>query len=233
MKLSRKTAQCIHFLLDAWIPPILRDSKWFMWVPFKLLFRGQSEHFFSFKAKAPFLSRNELVQIYRDTAKSHINRETDLTEGSISEIESHATGPRVLDIGCGRGLLSNRLARNYRVTGADFLIDEKLKQTYPRVDFRQTDIENLPFSDNDFDTVVSTHTLEHVVDLDKALFELRRVCAKQLMIVVPRQRPYEYTFDLHLHFFPYQWNVMVAFSGGQRNGKCYMAGGDWFYLETQ
>jgi hypothetical protein len=30
MTISRNVALVIHFLLDEWLPPILRDSRWFM-----------------------------------------------------------------------------------------------------------------------------------------------------------------------------------------------------------
>lgn len=59
----------------------------------------------------------------------------------------------------------------------------------------------LPYGNRVFDTVVCAHTLEHMKDYKKALAELRRVCSRRLMMIVPKQREYQYTFDLHLHFF--------------------------------
>jgi ubiquinone/menaquinone biosynthesis C-methylase UbiE len=64
-------------------------------------------------------------------------------------------------------------------------------------------LENLPFDDDSFDTVVCTHTLEHIRNIGQALKEIRRVTRKTLIVVVPKQREYKYTFDLHIHFFPY------------------------------
>ena len=54
---------------------------------------------------------------------------------------------------------------------------------------------------------------------------------KRLIIVVPKQRPYKYTFDLHLHFFPYASNLLMLLGPGQTAGKCQAMDGDWFYME--
>jgi ubiquinone/menaquinone biosynthesis C-methylase UbiE len=42
----------------------------------------------------------------------------------------------------------------------------------------QANIEKLPFADNSFNTVISTHTLEHVTNIRQAVRELKRVTAK-------------------------------------------------------
>ncbi len=55
--------------------------------------------------------------------------------------------------------------------------------------------------------MISTHTLEHVLNAEAALAELRRVARRRLILVVPRQRPYRFTFDLHLNYFPYAWSL--------------------------
>jgi ubiquinone/menaquinone biosynthesis C-methylase UbiE len=87
----------------------------------------------------------------------------------------------------------------------------------------------LPFGDASFDTVICTHTLEHVRNIHQAVSELRRVTGRRLIIVVPKQRPYRYTFDLHLHFFPYKSNFLTLM--GNQASVCQEIGGDIFYVE--
>jgi ubiquinone/menaquinone biosynthesis C-methylase UbiE len=70
----------------------------------------------------------------------------------------------------------------------------------------QADITALPFGDKSFDVVICTHALEHIRKPRKALLELIRVTRKRLIIVVPRQREYRYTVDLHVNFFPYMYS---------------------------
>lgn len=233
VQLSRGFTLWIHFLFDHCLPPVLRDAHWFMWLPFKLLFGQRAGIFFSFKDKAPDLSVESFAQIYRDAAPAFIPRETDLNQASLTAIEANIVGDSVLDIACGRGFLAKRLATRYQVTAVDMLFDPLLTAATPQVRFQQANIENLPFADRAFDTVVCAHTLEHVQHLYQAIQELRRVCRRRLMLVVPRQRPYRYTFDLHLHFFPYAASLRQVMGHTGTRQECRDAGGDWFYLEDR
>lgn len=228
MNLSRGVTLWIHFVFDHILPPVLRDQKWFMWLPFKLLFREKAEIFFSFKATAAGLSPEKFRDIYTQAAPVFIQRETDLNVASIAAIEELVLGQTVLDVACGRGFLAKRLASKYRVTGADIVLDHTLITARPEISFFEANLEHLPFDDGQFDTVICAHTLEHVQHPAHAISELRRVTARRLLVVVPRQRPYRYTFDLHLHFFPYAHDLINFMGHGE--GYCRDVGGDWLYL---
>jgi len=230
MTLSRNLTLWIHFVFDQCLPPVLRDSRWFMWLPFKLLFGDKAKIFFNFKQQAPRLSEQEFQQVYQQAASVFIQRETDLNNASIAAIEQHILGNTVLDIACGRGFLTKQLAQNYQMTGADIVLDPNLRKIHPDIAFYECNLENLPFSDKQFDTVICAHTLEHVQHLEPAIRELRRVTAQRLIIVLPKQRAYRYTFDLHLHFFPYAHDVLTLM-GQQTEQTCLDVGGDWFYWE--
>ncbi|HEX3225706.1 MAG TPA: class I SAM-dependent methyltransferase [Gaiellaceae bacterium] len=82
---------------------------------------------------------------------------------------------RVLEVGCGRGELAERLVE----AGLDVVAldqsERMVELTRARgVDARVGDVENLPF-DGEFDVAVANFMLYHVPDLDRALTELRRV----------------------------------------------------------
>jgi ubiquinone/menaquinone biosynthesis C-methylase UbiE len=61
------------------------------------------------------------------------------------------------------------------VTACDIAISDRLKGDGSGVRYVACNVQNLPFSDRSFDYVVSTHMLEHVQNLPKAVNELRRV----------------------------------------------------------
>ena len=57
----------------------------------------------------------------------------------------------------------------------DFQLESGIAPRYPAVGFLESDVEQLPFADRDFDTVICTHVLEHVLHIDRTIEELRRV----------------------------------------------------------
>lgn len=198
---------------------------------FKLLFGEHALIFMDYKSRISKISPDEIKDIYNKTTSCNIDRNTDINTKCMHRIEDSIAGRTVLDIACGRGYLAKRLSEKYQVTGADFVISQKIINTLPEVVFQEANICSLPFYDNQFDTVVCAHTLEHIPDIATAVGELKRVCKKRLIVVLPKQRPYRYTFDLHLHFFPYEYSFAVMLGKNQIKGSCSLIGGDWFYLE--
>lgn len=90
-------------------------------------------------------------------------------------------GRAVLDLGCGTGRHSLRLAAaGANVTAIDFsegMLDEaRRKPGAAAIRFARHDLhEPLPFSDSEFDLVVSGLVLEHIRELDALFAEVRRV----------------------------------------------------------
>ena len=180
------------------------------------------------------MSRNDFLDVYTKTSSVHIQHEgTDLHEPLIHEIRSNILGEKVLDAGCGQAVLARLLSEEFKVTGCDIIIDKKTVESAPRIEFKEATIQSLPFNDQEFDTVICTHTLEHVQHIIPAIRELRRVAGTRLIIVLPKERPYRYTFNLHLHFFPYKYLVDGLFRqdvlGGVRTLK--EIDGCWYYQE--
>lgn len=235
MNLSRNFTNKFNWILDNLIPPFIRDSRLIMTPLFRFLFGKKTNLFMDFKENAWQFDVEQMTNYYKELANVHIKRETDLNTKSLNYILSNLEGEKILDIACGRGYLANRIKEtgNYQVTGIDFIIPENLRSiTNPK--FETGIIENIEYPDNYFDTVICTHTLEHVPDLDSCIKELRRVSAKRLIVVLPKQRPYRFTFDLHLHFFPYQFSVMQVFKNlnSNKKGECFKLDNDWLYVEN-
>jgi ubiquinone/menaquinone biosynthesis C-methylase UbiE len=89
---------------------------------------------------------------------------------------------RVLDVGCGPGSLSIRLARQCReVCGVDVtpemirVAQEKLTDAAANVSFHEGDACALPFASGSFDTVMSVNALQTMDQPDAAIAEMRRV----------------------------------------------------------
>lgn len=233
MKLSRNITNKINYFLDQIVPPFIRDSYWFMMIPFRLLFgKKGAEIFMNFKDKVPFYSEKDFLEVYSSIDDLIIQRETDLNTESISKIlENIDTDSEIIEVGCGRGFLANLIFnKNKNITPLDIYIEESTKEKYPHLNFLNANIENLPFETGKFEIVICTHTLEHVQNFQKAFQELRRICSNKLIVVIPCQRPYKYTFDLHLQFFPYV-NSFLNEIKPKNKFECTKVSGDIFYIE--
>ena len=92
-------------------------------------------------------------------------------------------GARVLEVGCGTGVLTRVLARWSNVeavVGVDPAASlireaERLASSLANVTFKESDGRSLPFGDGEFDVVVFDSTLSHVPGPQRALSEACRV----------------------------------------------------------
>ena len=62
--------------------------------------------------------------------------------------------------------------------------------------------------------------------------ELRRVSRGRVIIVVPKEREYSFTFNPHLHFFPYPHSFLRHMLPVPTDAVCEQIGRDFFYTET-
>ena len=109
-----------------------------------------------------------------------------------SEVKKYIKKGMFLDVGCGAGYSMYKAQQelNCEVFGIDpdplghgvgrresnFNIDIKnIKTAFS---------ENIPFADNTFDTVFSSHVLEHVVDVTQTLQEIKRVMKNDGTLVI-------------------------------------------------
>ncbi len=171
---------------------------------FYFWFKGNNiKEIMSFKSNVFGMTKEEFADFYTRRDSLAKDRPTDLSEESINFMlgKLDKSYGSLLDVGCGNGYFLNRVKDLIPDTcGCDVFDNVHLDGGK----YVQADIENLPFDDNEFDVVCCHHVLEHVLDLPKAVAELKRVAAKKLIVVVPCQRYYYYTLDEHIRFFPYK-----------------------------
>ena len=97
----------------------------------------------------------------------------ELAFAAVAEVEPR----RVLEVGCGRGELAERIARELdaEIVAVD-QSERMVELTRERgVDARLGDVQELPFEAESFDCVVAAWMLYHVPDLDRGLAEVARV----------------------------------------------------------
>jgi len=127
---------------------------------------------------------------------------SDITDQTLGLMDFKPTD-RVLDLGCGTGWASRRLARMVpegEVVGID-VADEMLRRAeqassgIANVRYLWGSAEKIPAADNSFDKVLSVESFYYYADQGKALDELRRVIAPggRLFILINLYRDNHYS----------------------------------------
>ena len=118
---------------------------------------------------------------------------------------------KLLDAGCSFGYGTNYFSSHSEQTiGIEIEQDmvDIAKNRYPQINFVQGVLDDLPFENNSFDTIVCTDVLEHVPDEVAALNELFRVLKSDgtFILTTPHKGlftlldPYNYGYYLRKNF---------------------------------
>jgi len=93
-------------------------------------------------------------------------------------------GPNILEVSFGTGYLMSNYAGKYHVNGIDYsnqmiqITKNKLAKKGLLASISRGNVENLPYPNNTFDTVINTMAFTGYPDGEKALSEMKRVLKK-------------------------------------------------------
>ncbi|MBN1586278.1 MAG: class I SAM-dependent methyltransferase [Candidatus Omnitrophica bacterium] len=107
-------------------------------------------------------------------------------------IASEIAGKKVLDVGCGYGLLVDFLRRqDYDVTGVDLDEDSltHAARLFPKSTILHLDGYDLPYADESFDTVIFRESIHHM-DREKAFREAARLAKYRIIVFDPNPSPW-------------------------------------------
>jgi len=94
----------------------------------------------------------------------------------VDLVERYGRGAEVLEVGCGTGLILERVARfAEHAWGIDLSAGMLEKARARKLDVARASVVDLPFADERFDVVYSFKVLSHVEPIREALAEMARV----------------------------------------------------------
>lgn len=121
----------------------------------------------------------------------------------LIELAGAKPGERVLDVGCGTGIVARRAAPRVgdsgRVVGLDLnegmlaVARASSSSSRPPIEWRQGNATRLPFPEGAFDVVLCQQALQFVSDRSAALREMHRVLAPQGRAAISVCRPIEHS----------------------------------------
>ena len=121
---------------------------------------------------------------------SHISRYIIIK--SILNVLNKYTFSNFIDIGGAEGFTAHLVKTlfNVKVHSTDLSENAcKMAKSIFGIEATACDIHNLPFSENEFDVVLCSETLEHVTNYQGAIDELVRITKNLLIITVPHETP--------------------------------------------
>jgi len=229
--MRREQSNKIRFIIEELVPPIVRDTGLFKFAA-TLAWGDHISTLAEFRKAAPCVTPEEYDQLYRLHPRVH--EDTDNSLACLQRIAADAIGSSICDVGCGTGALLAHVRKEAREPFAEMVGVDMIEPDKPIGDgirFVCSCVEDLRFADKSFDTVLCTHVIEHILDIRRAIAELRRIARRRLIIVVPREREGIYTFNPHLNFFPYRHSFLRAMIPVPANYACCDIGRDIYYME--
>jgi SAM-dependent methyltransferase len=136
---------------------------------------------------------DEIANEYDDSLPPHVVEH--YLAKRVAHIENLLPGGKILDAGCGTGVVASRLVdRGYEVTGLDpsaGMLDH-LRSRDPRVNAVQGSATELPFDDGVFDLTFCVAVMHHIADakdVHRALGEMVRVTRPGGLVLVWDHNP--------------------------------------------
>lgn len=168
--------------------------------------------------------------------RSSDRKQLDPIVKDIREKLSLRKGEKLLEAGCGSGVLISELVRVVEVIGTGIDFSEKeikiAENAFPHIPFRVATIESIPFPDQSFDKVLCYGVLLYLEDWKPALLELLRVCKGGGRILLGDLPSIRHRSKLYLEYVKkvpkliFRWDVL-------KNMFSYREATPWYWMDLE
>jgi SAM-dependent methyltransferase len=157
---------------------------------------------------------DDVAEVYDESLPAHVTAHY-LEKRTRFVVDRCPPPARLLDVGCGTGVLAARLAaRGYEATGLDPSegMLHMLRERAPEVTAVQASATEMPFGDGEFDLTVSVATMHHIADPDS----VRRALAEMVRVVRPGGTVIVWDHNPRNPYWPYLMKRVPQDRGDER-----------------
>lgn len=133
---------------------------------------------------------------YRIIKSISTSRKIRIGQKSLSK-KTPQNKPRLLDVGCGTGdFLYSCLKKGWQINGVENNINAKNNSHTEVSPFIFDDFEFLKSQPERFDIITMWHSLEHIIDLNQTILDMKKLLTKKGVIVVacPNHKSFDARF---------------------------------------
>lgn len=145
------------------------------------------------------MNNKSLIKIWNQVPADYYQKETKRSPlkhywhaqkiQNFKELVGKKQFKRILDVGCASGFMTNEISKIFpktKIVGVDAYSKAVNygKKIYPHIEFLVSDAHKLPFSRNSFDLVICYEVIEHLLDPESALQEIKKVLQKNGTAIV-------------------------------------------------
>ena len=159
---------------------------------------------------------------------------TPLWKTWLKKVLPFIEGPKVLEVSFGTGYLMTQYAEHFDTHGIDFsnemiqITKGKLEKKGLSASISKGKVENLPFGDNTFDTIVNTMAFTGYPNGEKALGEMKRVLKKNGKLLFM-----DFDYPADRNFIGYSLvKIGEMYGDVMKDLKRYLEGSGLEYRET-
>src|SRR5437764_13839365 len=101
-------------MMDEFIPPVIRDSYWFMYPFYYIGSRGRNvKEIMNFKSQVHQFTEDQYIEFYNRVDSVSRRRKTDLTKSNLDFILKNIdnSSSTLIDVGCGNGYLLEKIKK--------------------------------------------------------------------------------------------------------------------------
>ena len=162
-----------------------------------------------------FFEQSDYTRNYDQISNFHLKSENEnpfISEEMWLEMENSTfnllkkfsfKNARILDAGVGTGRILERI-NEVNKFGVDISLEYLKISKEKGIDVCASMLEDLPYYDEFFDIIISTDVLEHVLDLNAVLFELKRILKRGGIMII--RVPYRENLSPYLDpSYPYEY----------------------------